>query len=449
MSLEKNNNRYETLYGWGNYPECKTNKITPNTLKELKNLSKTENIIARGNGRSYGDSAASENITIDMKSLNEIESFEPASGEIIAQAGVLLSTIISNFLPMGWFPYVTPGTKFVTVGGMIASDVHGKNHHKEGSFYYYINWIELLDSQGNIIRCSRQENEEMFEWTIGGMGLTGIIYRASFILRKVESSWIKSKKIVTNNLNDSIDVMEENLNSLYSVAWIDCTCSGKSIGRSVVYLGEHASKEEVTKSKKRLFSLKQPRVINVPFFLPKYFMNYFFIKIFNNLYYFLNKIMKKESIVSWQKYFYPLDKIGNWNRLYGKNGFYQFQCVIPLENSKIAINKIIKLITEAKTGSFLGVLKRFGKQSGMISFPREGYTLTLDFPRNSNIENLLIKLDEVVIKNNGRFYLAKDARVSSSNFLRSDARFSEFLKYRKNKNLKNHFESYQSKRLNI
>lgn len=449
MSLTNLKLNKRTLTGWGNYPQCDSLVASPSTLDELKTLAKEKTIIARGNARSYGDSSISKHITIEMKNFNKIIDFNKDTGEITAEAGVILSELIFKYLPIGFFPYVTPGTKYVSVGGMIASNIHGKNHHIEGSMSNYVVWVDVIQNDGSIIRCSKTDNPELFNWTIGGMGLTGIIYRACFRFKKVKSSWITSKKVITKNLEDTIDAMENNINATYSVAWIDCISKGSSQGRSVVLLGEHSTEKDIDISKQNLFDVKETKKISIPFFLPSFFMSYYLLKIFNFFYYNFNKYSKRVSLQSWDKYFYPLDNLKDWNKLYGKNGFYQFQCVIPVQESKKALKEILSTINDSHLGSFLAVLKKFGCDSSSISFPMEGYTLALDFPRSKKVESLLDKLDKLVIKYNGRFYLTKDSRLSSSSFLMSDIRVEEFKKYRNQNKLKHHFESYQSDRLNI
>ena len=301
MSLTNLKLNKRTLTGWGNYPQCDSLVASPSTLDELKTLAKEKTIIARGNARSYGDSSISKHITIEMKNFNKIIDFNKDTGEITAEAGVILSELIFKYLPIGFFPYVTPGTKYVSVGGMIASNIHGKNHHIEGSMSNYVVWVDVIQNDGSIIRCSKTDNPELFNWTIGGMGLTGIIYRACFRFKKVKSSWITSKKVITKNLEDTIDAMENNINATYSVAWIDCISKGSSQGRSVVLLGEHSTEKDIDISKQNLFDVKETKKISIPFFLPSFFMSYYLLKIFNFFYYNFNKYSKRVSLQSWDK----------------------------------------------------------------------------------------------------------------------------------------------------
>ena len=233
----------KNLSGWGRFPKFYTKELTPKSESQLfEILTNNKSFIPRGNGRSYGDSAVNKNITINMTKMNKFLSWNQNSGELIAESGVLIADIIQTFLPKGWFPFVTPGTKFVTLGGAIACDVHGKNHHKEGSFGNYVNWIEIVIGNNKIIKCSPSKNSKLFHWTIGGMGLTGIIIRCSIKLKKVESGWISQKNIINKNLDETIKSFYEHEDSTYSVAWIDCFASGNSFGRSILMLGEHVKK---------------------------------------------------------------------------------------------------------------------------------------------------------------------------------------------------------------
>ena len=244
--LDKNmysNINMKNLSGWGRFPKFYTKELIPKSESQLfEILTNNKSFIPRGNGRSYGDSAVNKNITINMTKMNKFLNWNQNSGELIAESGVLIADIIQTFLPKGWFPFVTPGTKFVTLGGAIACDVHGKNHHKEGSFGNYVNWIEIVIGNNKIIKCSPSKNSKLFHWTIGGMGLTGIIIRCSIKLKKVESGWISQKNIINKNLDETIKSFYEHEDSTYSVAWIDCFASGNSFGRSILMLGEHVKK---------------------------------------------------------------------------------------------------------------------------------------------------------------------------------------------------------------
>ena len=251
------------LSGWGRYPLIETNIKSPNTIEEIIQEISIDNAIARGNGRSYGDSAINKKNTIDMRRFNRMLDFNDQTGLLIVESGMLLSEIIEIFLPRGWFPKVTPGSKFVTVGGMVACDVHGKNHHKDGSFSNYIEWLKIITPSGEIKRCSKEVDSELFNWTIGGMGLTGIILDVAFYLNSVETAWIKQKTVATKNLEQTFKIFEETLDKTYSVAWLDSMARGKNLGKSLIMLGEHAKVTDLPKNiKKKPFKIKKKEVLN-------------------------------------------------------------------------------------------------------------------------------------------------------------------------------------------
>tara|TARA_B100000900_G_scaffold395444_1_gene393841 strand:- start:530 stop:1849 length:1320 start_codon:yes stop_codon:yes gene_type:complete len=437
------------LSGWGRYPLIKTKLKSPSSIKELVEEISKNNSIARGNGRSYGDCAVSKFNTISMKKFNRIVKFDEETGLIVTESGTLLSEIIDKFLPKGWFPMVTPGSKFVTVGGMVACDVHGKNHHKEGSFGDYIEWLEIITDNGEIKKCSRKDNQELFNWTIGGMGLTGIIIKVGFYLRQVETSWIKQKTIPAKNINHVFEIFESTLESTYSLAWIDCLSIKNKLGRSLVYLGEHASLSDLDLAKrKKPLILKNKSKIRIPFNFPSFILNSFTIKIFNFFYYFLGMKKKGYRLVDYDAFFYPLDNLLDWNKIYGRKGFAQYQCVIPLKNAFEGISELLKTISNSNSNSFLAVLKRFGKQQSYLSFPIEGYTLALDFPITEKNFKLMNKLDEITLKYKGQFYLAKDSRLNKEIFKRSDTKFEKYSRFRSAK-MKETFSSEQSERLEL
>ena len=437
------------LGGWGRYPLIETQLKSPSSIEELVQEISKKNSIARGNGRSYGDSAVNKSNTISMKKFNRVLEFNDDSGLLVTESGILLSEIIDSFLPKGWFPMVTPGSKFVTVGGMVACDVHGKNHHKEGSFGDYIEWLEIITASGEIKRCSKKENSELFNWTKGGMGLTGIIINVAFYLRPVSTSWIKQKVITAKNIDQVFEIFEKTLDSTYSVAWIDCLSKKNKLGRSLVILGEHANLTDLkTDMKNKPLSVKNKSKLKIPFFFPSFILNSFTIKIFNSLYYFLGSLKKGYKIIDYDTFFYPLDYIFNWNKIYGRKGFAQYQCVIPLKNALVGVRELLETISYSNSNSFLAVLKRFGKQESHLSFPIEGYTLALDFPITKTNLDLMNKLDEVTIKYEGQFYLAKDSRLNKEIFKRSDTKFAKYSKFRSLK-MKETFSSAQSERLGL
>jgi FAD/FMN-containing dehydrogenase len=421
------------LSGWGRYPKIKTTELMPNSESQLLEILRhSESYIARGNGRSYGDSSINKDLTITMTRMNRFFEWNQENGELIAESGVLIADIIDTLLPRGWFPYVTPGTKFITLGGAIASDVHGKNHHLEGSFGNHINWIDIVNDKNEIIRCSKSENTDLFHWTIGGMGLTGVIVRCSIQLKKIESGWIKQKTIVNHNFNETLQSFYDHQDATYSVAWIDCLATGKSFGRSILMLGEHATAIEV-REKSLIYPKRKNQKISFFFDAPSFLLNNLSVSLFNKLYFFLNK-NKQSDYVDWDSYFYPLDTIGDWNRMYGKGGLFQFQCLLSNESSSEGYKQILSVIQKKSSGSFLAVLKQFGSGNNNLSFPREGFTLALDFKAtNKNIE-VAKELTDIINDLGGSIYLAKDAVMDSRHF---DHQISkehkvEFSKFRHN-----------------
>ena len=431
------------ISGWGNYPKIKPNKIfsfdSHNSLTKI--IDAHDNLIPQGNSRSYGDSALNKNI-IKLKTYNYLLDFDNKTGILHCQAGVLLAEILDIFIPQGWFLTITPGTKLITIGGAIASDVHGKNHHIAGCFSECIVSFRLMLPNGNIVKCSKQENTELFKTTCGGMGLTGIILDAKIELQKINSTTIKQTTIKTKNLQETFSAFEKYKNEPYSVAWIDCLAKGENIGRCLLTIGRFNDDGKIY--------YESSKKINIPFYLPSFLLNKFSVKVFNWLYY--KKINKKisEQQVNIDTFFYPLDAINNWNRLYSKKGFLQYQFILPKKNSLTGLTEILNHIADSGKGSFLAVLKLFGKANdNYLSFPLEGYSLALDFKITKSLFIILNELDKLVIKYNGRIYLAKDARVSRAVFEQGYANIDKFRKLRQKYGMDKKFSSLQSKRLNI
>ena len=414
----------QKITNWGNFPVVEKEIKSEDSLQKIKDfvLSHKE-VIARGNGRCYGDASLGENI-FSTKRLNKFIGFDKIEGVLECESGVLLSDILEISVPQGYFLNVTPGTKFVSVGGAIASDVHGKNHHSEGCFSEYVLEFKLMKENAEVITCSREENTEDFWATVGGMGLTGIILSAKIKLKNIETAYIRQESIKADNLDEIFQLFEESEGWLYNVAWIDCLQKGENIGRSILRRGYHALREELP-PKLHKNPLKNPRKImpTIPFYFPSWVLNSFTIKIFNWLYY--NKQTKKsvEGFVHYEPFFYPLDVINEWNKIYGKKGFIQYQMVIPKEKGKEGMRKILETIADSGNGSFLAVLKLFGKNNPKAynSFPMEGYTLALDFKVNDKLKYLVEELDKIVEEFGGRIYLTKDSMSNPklTNYLRN------------------------------
>lgn len=415
----------ELVSNWGNYPTIEAEVTETDDFSKINELvHNAPNLIARGNGRCYGDSSLARNIFSTLK-LNKFLAFDRGEGWVECESGVLLSEILDVIVPQGYFLPVTPGTKFITVGGAVAADVHGKNHHCEGSFADHVIDLRLVTADGVIQRCSPTQNSDLFWQTCGGMGMTGIILSARFRLKRIKTSYIRQITHKARDIDAAMKIFDRSGEHVYSVAWLDCFAGKKDLGRSVVSLGEHCSLEDLpARYENDPLKLKSPHKYTLPIFLPAFSLNYFTVKTFNTLYFHLAKRTSGESITHFDDYFYPLDGIHHWNRAYGRRGFVQYQFVLPKAASYDGLIKILEKIRYSGHGSPLAVLKLFGKANpnAVMSFPIEGYTLALDFKVNDGVFRLLNILDEMVLEHGGRIYLAKDARMSAETFHRSYAK---------------------------
>lgn len=417
-------NFIQKVSNWGNYPVVEKEMRSDDSFRKIKQFILDHNeVIARGNGRCYGDASLAEHI-FSTRKLNKFISFDRLNGIIECESGVLLSDVLDIAVPQGYFLYVTPGTKFVSVGGAIASDVHGKNHHAEGCFSEYVIEFKLMIEDGEIITCSREQNTDRFWATVGGMGLTGIILTAKFKLKNIESAYIRQESIKADNLDEIFRLFEESESWTYTVAWIDCLQKGKNVGRSILMRGEHAFQHELPQNlRDKPLRLKKKFEPTVPFYFPGFVLNALTAKLFNLLYF--NKQRKKEikNFIDYETFFYPLDAVHEWNKMYGKSGFIQYQMVIPKERGKEGMTKILEAIANSGNGSFLAILKLFGKHNpeAYNSFPVEGYTLALDFKVNSKLKKMVDQLDRIVEEFGGRIYLTKDSmsRSSLTNYLKN------------------------------
>lgn len=417
-------NFIQKVTNWGNFPIVEKEMKSDDSVSQIKKFVRENNeVIARGNGRCYGDASLGEHI-FSTKRLNKFISFDRINGIIECEAGVLLSEVLEVAVPQGYFLYVTPGTKFITVGGAIASDVHGKNHHAEGCFSEYVTEFKLMDENAEVITCSREENSDKFWATIGGMGLTGIILSAKFKLKNIESVYIRQESIKADNLDEIFRLFEESEDWTYNVAWIDCFQKGKNLGRSILMRGEHALKAELpSRMQKKSLRLKPKFSPTVPFYFPGFVLNTFTIKIFNYLYYNKQRNKQVNNFIDYDSFFYPLDFVNDWNKIYGKSGFIQYQMMIPKNHGKEGMRKILETIANSGNGSFLAVLKLYGKENPLAynSFPFEGYSLALDFKVNKKLRKLVDRLDDIVEQYGGRIYLTKDSmsRSSLTSYLRN------------------------------
>jgi decaprenylphospho-beta-D-ribofuranose 2-oxidase len=432
--------------GWGRYPQVDTNCLDMRDVQDARAaLAGHATLIARGNGRSYGDAALNGSCILLTRRSDRILTFDPETGSVTVEAGLLLAELLDFAVPRGFFPPVMPGTKLVTIGGMIAADVHGKNHHVAGTFSRHVESFLLMMADGAIRRCVPGQADQLFEATCGGMGLTGIILEATIRLMRIESASLRQETLRAPDFATAMALCEESAGHSYSVAWIDCLGRGNGLGRALIYRGEHAGRDEPGAAP---LAVPSRRLRRVPFDLPQLVLNPWSVRAFNELYY--RRAKPGSALVDYETFFFPLDAILDWNRLYGRSGFAQHQCVIPKAASGPAIRAILERVSESGYGSFLAVLKLFGGEgNGLLSFPREGYTLTLDFPLNAATLALLRELDAIVADHGGRIYLAKDARADAAMMRRGYARIERFKGVRDAVDPNHKFASVQSRRLNL
>jgi FAD/FMN-containing dehydrogenase len=417
-------NRYQS---WGRYPRMRQVARVIDTADADLGLDAGVRILPFGNGRSYGDSCLTSGILIDTGRLNRVVSFDAATGRVRCEAGVLISDLTALTLPAGWFIPVTPGTQYVTIGGAIANDVHGKNHHVRGTFGCHVTAFELRRSDGSRRLCSATENVDLFKATIGGLGLTGLITWADLQLMPVRSSGIAQTVTPFGNLAGFMErAQAADGTHEYSVAWIDSLASGQNLGRGLFIKGNHADAATGTAKPSG-----GPR-LSVPFDPPLPLIGKATLRAFNALYRRQTLGREQSRQVGYQSFFYPLDKIGGWNRLYGPSGLLQHQSVVPLADGIAVVAELLTLSQRANLGSFLTVLKVFGDRPspGLMSFPMPGLTLTLDFANSGPaVFALLEQLDAVVVKAAGRVNPYKDARMSPATFAASFPQAAAFARH--------------------
>jgi FAD/FMN-containing dehydrogenase len=417
--------RIENYLSWGRYPKTAHAQVYKPAWSDQVPVAmsvESGSLLPYGLGRSYGDSCLNaDGALIDCRRLNRILGFDEATGIVRCEGGVSFADIIDVFLPKGWFLPVAPGTKFVTVGGAIANDVHGKNHHCAGTFGHHVHELDLYRSGDGLITCGPNHNPRMFRATVGGLGLTGVIVSADIQLRRVAGPWIDAEHVPFQSLSTFMDLSRESDGCYeYTVAWID-SFAGRT-ARGVFFRGNHSA--ETVKQ------FRSKRGLKVPCDLPSWLLNASTVKAFNAAYYRAHA-KRCLALASYESFFYPLDSIRQWNRLYGKSGFLQYQCVIP-NNGAAAIEELLDRIARSGMGSFLAVLKKFGDAppAGMLSFPRPGLTLALDFAmRGERTLQLLRSLDEVVLQSGGALYPAKDARMAPAMFEASFPDWRSFIPY--------------------
>ena len=416
---------------WGRYPKVQPSQVQSIYWRsELPDLSRFEQpVLPYAYGRSYGDSCLNEGgISLDISHLRRFISFDERIGLLRCEAGVSLAEILEVMVPRGWFLPVSPGTRFVSVGGAIANDSHGKNHHRAGTFGCHVTCFELLRSNGERLVCSPSQNSELFRATIGGLGLTGIILWAEFRLKPIVNPYIDMDHIRFASLDEFFEISAESDQDYeYTMSWVDLLIGGKNLCRGIFMRGNHNQSRALASKpvKKRL-------PLALPFNFPSFVLNSLTVKTFNELFYHAQLGKSIHKIVPYDPFFYPLDSIHDWYRMYGKRGFLQYQFVVPFANANEAMREILGRIRRSGEGSFLTVLKKFGaiQSPGMLSFPRPGLTLALDFAYSGlKTLKLLAELDRIVLQSGGAVYPAKDARMSAGSFQAFFPGWKEFAQY--------------------
>ncbi len=433
---------------WGATTETEVQAGRPERVRDVINYveqsAKLEtHLLAIGACKSYGDACLNEDANVLlMERMNRILDFDPRSGEITCEPGVTFNELFELFLDKNWMPPVTPGTGYATIGGAVTNDVHGKNHDRDGSFGDHIKWIELVNSKGEIMRVSARKHNDLFRATIAGLGLTGVITAVNFQMKEAPTNAVLVRYKRMNNIKDYIDrLIKARGQYEFSVGWIDMTAKGKNLGRGIL---EEANFADTNIEYKRLEPKKIPKII------PGFAINRLTTKIFNNRYY--HRIPEKglDKFVPLQKFLYPLDNWKNWNRLYGKKGFYQMQCVLPDKTAELSITRILGACHTAKISSPLAVIKTMGSEgAGRLSFPMKGVTLALDFPNTSRTLNVIRNIHEIVATHGGRIYLAKDNVLDTATFRKMYPNYRDFMNTKDSYDIINLFSSSLSRRIEL
>jgi decaprenylphospho-beta-D-ribofuranose 2-oxidase len=425
--------RMEALTGWGRISPTWARVTEPSDTDQVAALLKgapERGVIARGLGRSYNNAAQNDGgLVIKTTLLNRIAGIDAAGGEVVCEAGVSLEQLMIAALPYGWFVPVSPGTRQVTIGGAIAADVHGKNHHRAGSFARHVRWFDLVLPTGEQVHVTPDDNPTLFWATAGGMGLTGVILRAAIQLTRVATASVKVDTVRAADLDDAMSCLTEADGRYgYTVAWLDCLARGKHLGRAVITNGDFASPADLPAAQQRdPLAFRPTALLRAPRACPPGLMNRYTIALFNEAWYRKAPRRRDGEIQTISAFFHPLDGIRNWNTVYGPRGFRQYQFVVPF-GAEQTLRRSLELISRAGAPSFVTVLKRFGPaDDGYLSFPTPGWTLALDFPAGTpGLAGLLNRLDEGIIAVGGRVYLAKDSRVSPESFEAMYPRLAEF-----------------------
>jgi FAD/FMN-containing dehydrogenase len=429
------------LAGWGRVPVVPGYQVRSEDLEAIT----VDVPLTRGLGRAYGDAAlpAPGDVRIAGSTLaDRVLQFDEGTGEITAEAGLSLDELYRAFLPKGWFTPVTPGTRFVTLGGMVAADVHGKNHHVDGCFGRHVTALRMRVADGRLVTCSRTVNADLFFATIGGMGLTGHILEVSFRMARVPSPWIYQEVQRVPDIDAFMDALKTSAATWpMTMGWIDCLSKGSSMGRGILYRGRWADAQEAPRSFPELHA-----PIPVPFMFPNGVLNVQTARAFNFALY--HQPHAGAGIVHPRSFFYPLDVASDWHRGYGPKGFTQYQCVLPESGGHAAARRFLEVVTRSGGASFLCVIKDCGPEGeGILSFPRKGVSIALDLPMQRGTQALIDRMNEQVIAEGGRIYLAKDALTRAEHFRAMEPRLDRFLGVRRAWDPDGRIRSAQSVRL--
>jgi decaprenylphospho-beta-D-ribofuranose 2-oxidase len=441
----------KSLAGWGLNLRATCELAEPETPAEIIARLKERRAIARGLGRSYGDPALnSGGLVLGMRKLDRYLDFDEAAATLTCEAGVSLAQIIRDFAPRGFFPLIVPGTKFVTVGGAIANDIHGKAHHKDGSFLQSVESMRVLLASGDVVTASRTENSDLFWASFGGMGLLGIVLSAKLRLRRIETTYLKQQVRKVRDLEDMLTALGDFDKVLpYSVASCDLRVNAETVGRGVVNAFDHAKLSELPPDLARdPLRIGRPVRLGLPFEVPEFALNRLTVGIVNAYVMFTQG--HGAPFAHYENTFFPLDIANDWNRAYGHRGFVQYQFVVPFDHGLENLRAILGAIFNAGELPFLNILKRFGNESGgMLSFPRAGYTFAIDFPVRARTAELAHELDAMVLDAGGRIYLGKDSYVTAETFRRMYPRIDEWLAVKAKYDPENVFVSDQARRVGL
>jgi decaprenylphospho-beta-D-ribofuranose 2-oxidase len=432
----------ETLAGWGGSPVIAGQEIRSEDLARI-----TEGKpLTRGLGRSYGDSslpAPGDRQVASAVLADRILSFDPETGTMCAEAGLSLSDLYRLFLPRGWFVPVTPGTQFVTLGGMVAADVHGGNHHRAGCFGAHVTRLRMRVADGRIVECSRALESDLFRATLGGMGLTGHILEVEFKMAAVSSPWLWGESQQVHSVGEFVDVLGRAAADWpFTKGWIDCVSRGKNLGRGVMYRARWATVAEAPArppAHKKGFGL--------PINLPSWTVNRLTSRIYNGLY-FRTHPTRRPAVIHPDTFFYPLDAVRHWNRVYGKKGFTQYQCVIPHESGRAVLGRFMEIVTQQGSASPVCVIKDCGPEGeGLLSFPKTGISIAIDFPVRAWTQGVVDALNDLVAAEGGRIYLAKDTFTRPDHFAKMETRLPAWQAVRRRWDPEGRLRSAQSVRL--